>query len=273
MYSKIAILAILAISLPSAAFASDEGAPIPGGEIAAPNVKANALMSSNTSQLPNVIQRRAALRKYLGVPPDADFNKVTVQSLTGKAQILKNNVPTMEMDENSPLPATLDAGVKFKMLTGKGVFSTPLLTITGAAGSEFTLTGTQDATRVIAGAGTPIEAKDKLGNSYVFTENSDATFGLSDNGFGAAVNQGRLLQSNSKGETSIVGSGESLVLMPLQQTPIGDQERPASTAKPKTPATTGESILTQIIPPAPATNVIPTKEEAESEHVISRSAP
>lgn len=268
MYSKIAILAILAITLPSAAFALD--ATSPQNQLKAEADKREADIQASMKKIDSI----DLMASKLGIPPEENNAKIKVLSLSGKVQVFKNNTPAFDMDENTPLPFTLDSGSKIKVITGKGVFSTGLLTVTGAAGSEFTLQGTRNAMRLISGAGTPVEAKDKLGNTYVFTENSDATFGISEKGYTAAVNQGRLLQSNSKGETSIVGSGESLVLMPMPDGAPLVTDRPASTAKTKTPPeTTGESILTQIIPPAPATNVIPTKEEAESEHVISRSAP
>lgn len=213
----------------------------------------------------------------LGIFPTmaaAADSQIALTSITGTVQIMKNGQVIMELTENDTVPQNLDSGVTIKVLTGSTEIKVGNnVTVTGPAGSVFSLSATNNSATITSAAGTPVEAKDNVGNTYVFTQNSAVTFAQDDKGFTVSVGQGRVLQSNAKGDTTIIGSGESVVLTKSAQ----KQEPQVISEKKKTsdePADdTNDEILTQIIPPAPATNVIPTKEETESEHVVSRSAP
>ncbi|MDD4004714.1 MAG: hypothetical protein PHW69_05860 [Elusimicrobiaceae bacterium] len=212
----------------------------------------------------------------------AGENRLEFTSITGTVQILKNGQVIMELTENDPLPTNLDADISFKVLTGTvELKANNQVVITGAAGANFSVTQTENSATINSATGTPVEAKDNIGNTYVLTDNSAVTFASTEQGFTVSVAEGRILQSNPSGETTIIGSGESVVVAGAPATepppaPVVEEEKKEEQEQSTADSNDTEDtspLLGDIIQTRPQTNVIPSKEEHESEEIVSRSAP
>lgn len=205
----------------------------------------------------------------------ANNGSLSIASLSGRVQLIKNGQVVMELTENDPLPKNLDSGITFKVLTGTVEIKAGDQIVTGSAGSEFSVAKAGGRTTISSGSGTPVEVKDTAGNTYVLTEKSAVSFSPVEQGVKVEVSQGRVLQSNISGETSIIGSGESMVV----DGPATTQQQTQTTAEqPKGEDTDADDtnkqpLMQDIVTEKPQTNVIPSKEDKESEVVVSRSTP
>ncbi len=210
-----------------------------------------------------------------GATSENNNSGINITSLSGRVQLIKNGQVVMELTENDPLPTNLDSGITFKVLTGTMEIKAGNQIVTGSAGSEFAVAKTRGKTTVSSGSGTPVEVKDTAGNTYVLTERSAVSFSPVEQGVKVEVSQGRVLQSNTSGETSIIGSGESMVV----DGPATTQQQTQTTAEqPKGEDTDADDtnkqpLMQDIVTEKPQTNVIPSKEDKESEAVVSRSTP
>jgi hypothetical protein len=179
----------------------------------------------------------------------------------------------MELNQGDPFPQDLDSDVVFKVITGTLEVKAAGLTVTGPAGSSFSVLGTETGATISSGEGMPVEVRDGQGNVFVFTNNSSVEAKTGTDGPVITVTQGQVVKSNlSTKETTVMVVGDSSGIKSEAKDEKGKgKDKDGDDQKDQDddndqPGAPKDMIL------QPKTNVIPSQEEKEAQK-ISPSTP
>ncbi|MBI4351638.1 MAG: hypothetical protein HY550_09380 [Elusimicrobia bacterium] len=188
---------------------------------------------------------------------------IKITKITGTVNIMKDGVVTMTLKPGDAIPEIADNSVTFAIVDGTVEIEAGGKKISGATGSNFTVTSNAGQVNVALGAGTPVAVKSESGHNVILTANSEVKLVRTDGTVLITVVKGSAVVTNaSGGGTQTVQAGQvvSVPSAPMMTTP----------APTPTPTPEPEPI---IVPGIPASTVIATQEVVQAVCSESSSSP
>jgi len=198
--------------------------------------------------------------------PGQAANAIKITKITGTVNILKDGVVVMTLMPGDAIPELTDNKVTFAIIDGTVEVEAGGKKISGATGSNFTVTSNPGQVNVALGAGTPVAVKTETGNNLIMTANSEVKMVNTDGTVNVSMEKGTAVMTNaSGGETRTLQVGQEIS---LSSTPTVNPV----VAAPITPVTeeaapTGEAFTVPVITEPPPSSVIPTQEVLEATEV------
>ncbi|MEK7721791.1 MAG: hypothetical protein AAB359_05325, partial [Elusimicrobiota bacterium] len=180
----------------------------------------------------------------------------------GTVNILKDGVVVMTLKPGDAIPEITDNKVAFSIVDGTVEIEAGGKKISGATGSNFTVTSNEGQVNVSLGAGTPVAVKSESGHNVILTANSEVKMVNVGGKIEISMEKGNAVVTNaSGGETQTVRAGQSVFLSAAAPMSAPTASAPVE----KAPAVT--------IALPPATSVIPTQEIVQAVCEVSASTP
>ncbi len=201
--------------------------------------------------------------------PAAD-KPVRITKVSGTVQLLKDGAVFMTIKPGDAIPADLDSGVSFRVVSGSIEVEAGGMKITGVTGSEFKPTFTNGSMVVNAQGSGSVEVKSPSGYSVVLPSGSEVKMTGTGTGTNVEVQKGRAVVTDAAGGgTQILNAGETAV---LPSTPVVVVRTETPKSAPKEESQKEEVVNLAGYPPdttayTPETAVITTQELDESTRV------
>lgn len=202
-------------------------------------------------------------------PAPAAYKPVKITKVSGTVQLMKNGVVVMTIKPGDAIPANLDPGLSFHVVSGSIEVEAGGMKINGVTGSDFTPTFTNGSMVVASQGSGSVEVKSPSGYSVVLPRGSEVK--MTDTGVttNVEVQKGRAVVTDAAGGgTKIVNVGETAAVPSAPAVAA-----PAAAPVTEVVAVTGDAPVYNPADAAyvPATSVIATREAAESATVTEAS--
>jgi len=204
--------------------------------------------------------------------PAVPSKGIKITKITGTVNIMKDGAILMTLKPGDAIPELTDNSVTFAIVDGTVDVEAGGKKISGATGSNFTVTATEGKVNVALGAGTPVAIKSESGHNIILTSNSEVKMvNTAEGKVEITMEKGNGVITNaSGGDTQTVQAGQ-LISIPVA--PIIIEQAPPAVAPieevpPVEPIDTIEPIepiVPFVEPPPPS--VIPSQEVIEAEEV------
>lgn len=188
---------------------------------------------------------------------------IKITKITGTVNIMKDGAVVMTLKPGDAIPEITDNSVTFSIVDGTVEIEAGGKKISGATGSNFTVTSNASQVNVALGAGTPVAVKSESGHNVILTANSEVKLVNTNGTVQISMEKGNAVVTNaSGGETQTVQAGQmvSVPSMPM----------PTATAATMAPV---EEAPVEVVVEAPATTVIVTQEIVQAVCDVSSSSP
>jgi len=190
---------------------------------------------------------------------------IKITKITGTVNIMKDGVVLMTLKPGDAIPELTDNKVTFAIVDGTVEVEAGGKKISGATGSNFTITSNAGQVNVSLGAGTPVAVKSESGHNIILTANSEVKMINANGKVEITMEKGNAVVTNaSGGDTQTVQAGQAIA---IPETPVIVQA-PA-------PVTPEEPVIEDappVVDETPVTTVVETKTVEES-LVVSNSTP
>lgn len=187
---------------------------------------------------------------------------IKITKITGTVNIMKDGAVIMTLKPGDAIPEITDNKVTFAIVDGTVEIEAGGKKISGATGSNFTVTANAAQVNVALGAGTPVAVKSESGHNVILTANSEVKLVNTNGTVQISMEKGSAVVTNaSGGETQTVQAGQ-MVSVP---------SAPAAVAA--TAVTPAEEVEAAVVVVAPATTVIATQEVVQAVCSESSSSP
>lgn len=190
---------------------------------------------------------------------------IKITKITGTVNIMKDGVVVMTLKPGDAIPEITDNKVTFSIVDGTVEIEAGGKKISGATGSNFTVSASAGQVNVALGAGTPVAVKSESGHNVILTANSEVKMVNTNGTVQISMEKGNAVVTNaSGGETQTVQAGQVVavpsapVAMPTTTTTAPVEEAPA---------------VVETVVEAPATTVIVTQEIVQAVCDVSSSSP
>lgn len=188
---------------------------------------------------------------------------IKITKITGTVNIMKDGAVVMTLKPGDAIPEITDAKVTFSIVDGTVEIEAGGKKISGATGSNFTVTSNAGQTNVALGAGTPVAVKTESGNNIILTANSEVKMVNNNGTVSITMEKGNAVMTNaSGGETQTVQAGQAVTVPSAPAT--------VTTTTSVAPA---EEVAVEVVVEAPATTVIVTQEIVQAVCDVSSSSP
>lgn len=189
---------------------------------------------------------------------------IKITKITGTVNIMKDGVVVMTLKPGDAIPEITDSKVTFSIVDGTIEIEAGGKKISGATGSNFTVTATAGQVNVALGAGTPVAVKTESGQNVILTANSEVKMINANGKVMISMEKGNAVMTNaSGGQTQTVQAGQTIT---VSETPMA---QPAATTK----AAPVEEAPAVVVVEVPATTVIITQEIVQAICNVSSSSP
>ena len=190
---------------------------------------------------------------------------IKITKITGTVNIMKDGVVVMTLKPGDAIPEITDKSVTFSIVDGTVEIEAGGKKISGATGSNFTVSANAGQTNVALGAGTPVAVKTESGQNIILTANSEVKMINANGNVMISMEKGNAVMTNaSGGQTQTVQAGQTVT---VSETPA---VAAASTSISVTP---GEEVNVEVVVETPATTVIVTQEIVQAVCDVSSSSP
>lgn len=194
--------------------------------------------------------------------PGQAAKAIKITKITGTVNIMKDGVVVMTLKPGDAIPEITDSKVTFAVVDGTIEIEAGGKKVSGATGSNFSVTSNAGQVNVALGAGTPVAVKTESGQNVILTANSEVKMINTNGNVDISMEKGNAVMTNaSGGETQTVQAGQT-VTVPSMPMPI---------IAPVIPQPIDEPLPLVIEPPA--TTVIPTIEIVQGVCDVSSSSP
>lgn len=188
---------------------------------------------------------------------------IKITKITGTVNIMKDGVVVMTLKPGDAIPEITDSKVTFSIVDGTVEIEAGGKKISGATGSNFTVSSNAGQTNVALGAGTPVAVKTESGNNIILTANSEVKMVNNNGTVQISMEKGNAVMTNaSGGETQTVQAGQAVTV----------PSAPVAVAAATTSAPVEEAPV-EIVVEAPPTTVIVTQEIVQAVCDVSSSSP
>jgi len=202
--------------------------------------------------------------------PATPAKGIKITKITGTVNIMKDGAILMTLKPGDAIPELTDNSVTFAIVDGTVDVEAGGKKISGATGSNFTVTSVEGKVNVALGAGTPVAIKSESGHNIILTANSEVKMvNTADNKVEITMEKGNGVITNaSGGETQTVQAGQ-LISIPVA--PIIIEQAPPAIAPieevPPVEPIVDQPIIETIFVEPPPPSVIPSQEVIEAEEV------
>lgn len=187
---------------------------------------------------------------------------IKITKITGTVNIMKDGVVVMTLKPGDAIPEITDNKVTFAVVDGTIEIEAGGKKISGATGSNFSVSSNAGQVNVALGAGTPVAVKTESGQNVILTANSEVKMINANGNVNISMEKGNAVMTNaSGGETQTVQAGQTVT--------VSDTPMPIIVTVITHPI---EEPLPLVIEP-PATTVIPTVEIVQAVCDVSSSSP
>ncbi|MDO8804789.1 MAG: DUF4148 domain-containing protein [Elusimicrobiota bacterium] len=199
--------------------------------------------------------------------PATPAKGIKITKITGTVNIMKDGAVIMTLKPGDAIPELTDNSVTFSIVDGTVDVEAGGKKISGATGSNFTVTSIEGQVNVALGAGTPVAVKSESGHNVILTANSEVRMVNIGDKVEITMDKGiGVITNASGGETQTVQAGQ-IINIPVTPilAPIID------TAAPIVPPVDeiivpGDGLpIVPFVEPPPS--VIPTQEVIEAAEV------
>ena len=189
---------------------------------------------------------------------------IKITKITGTVNIMKDGVVVMTLKPGDAIPEITDNSVTFSIVDGTVEIEAGGKKISGATGSNFTVSANAGQTNVALGAGTPVAVKTESGQNIILTANSEVKMINANGNVMISMEKGNAVMTNaSGGQTQTVQAGQTVTV----------SETPAPAATTSVAVTPTEEVAVEVVVEAPATTVIVTQEVVQAVCDVSSSSP
>ena len=202
--------------------------------------------------------------------PAVPSKGIKITKITGTVNIMKDGAILMTLKPGDAIPELTDNSVTFAIVDGTVDVEAGGKKISGATGSNFTVTATEGKVNVALGAGTPVAIKSESGHNIILTSNSEVKMvNTAEGKVEITMEKGNGVITNaSGGETQTVQAGQ-LISIPVA--PIIIEQAPPAIAPieevPPVEPIVDQPIIETIFVEPPPPSVIPSQEVIEAEEV------
>ena len=189
---------------------------------------------------------------------------IKITKITGTVNIMKDGVVVMTLKPGDAIPEITDNSVTFSIVDGTVEIEAGGKKISGATGSNFTVSANAGQTNVALGAGTPVAVKTESGQNIILTANSEVKMVNANGNVMISMEKGNAVMTNaSGGQTQTVQAGQTVTV----------PEAPMPVATTQVAVTPTEEVAVEVVVEAPATTVIVTQEIVQAVCDVSSSSP
>ena len=189
---------------------------------------------------------------------------IKITKITGTVNIMKDGVVVMTLKPGDAIPEITDKSVTFSIVDGTVEIEAGGKKISGATGSNFTVSANAGQTNVALGAGTPVAVKTESGQNIILTANSEVKMINANGNVMISMEKGNAVMTNaSGGQTQTVQAGQTVTV----------SETPAPAATTSVAVTPTEEVAVEVVVETPATTVIVTQEIVQAVCDVSSSSP
>ena len=189
---------------------------------------------------------------------------IKITKITGTVNIMKDGVVVMTLKPGDAIPEITDNSVTFSIVDGTVEIEAGGKKISGATGSNFTVSSNAGQTNVALGAGTPVAVKTESGQNIILTANSEVKMINANGNVMISMEKGNAVMTNaSGGQTQTVQAGQTVTV----------PEAPMPVATTQVAVTPTEEVAVEVVVEAPATTVIVTQEIVQAVCDVSSSSP
>lgn len=186
---------------------------------------------------------------------------IKITKITGTVNIMKDGVVVMTLKPGDAIPEITDNKVTFSIVDGTVEIEAGGKKISGATGSNFTVSASAGQVNVALGAGTPVAVKSESGHNVILTANSEVKMVNTNGTVQISMEKGNAVVTNaSGGETQTVQAGQVVAV-------------PSAPVATPTTTTTAPVEEAPVVVEAPATTVIVTQEIVQAVCDVSSSSP
>ncbi len=195
--------------------------------------------------------------------PAAGAKGIKINKITGTVNIMKDGVVVMTLKPGDAIPEITDNKVTFSIVDGTVEIEAGGKKISGATGSNFTVTSSAGQVNVALGAGTPVAVKTESGQNVILTANSEVKMINAGGKVTISMEKGNAVMTNaSGGQTQTVRTGQTVT---VAETPM---------AAPVTAKTAPvDEVPAVVVVEPPDTVVIPTQQIVQARCEVSASTP
>lgn len=188
---------------------------------------------------------------------------IKITKITGTVNIMKDGAVVMTLKPGDAIPEITDNSVTFSIVDGTVEIEAGGKKISGATGSNFTVSSNAGQVNVALGAGTPVAVKSESGHNVILTANSEVKLVNTNGTVQISMEKGNAVVTNASGgetQTIQVGQAVSVPSAPVMVTHT-------------TAVTPAEEVAVEVVVEAPATTVIVTQEIVQAVCDVSSSSP
>ena len=188
---------------------------------------------------------------------------IKITKITGTVNIMKDGAVVMTLKPGDAIPEITDNSVTFSIVDGTVEIEAGGKKISGATGSNFTVSAGAGQVNVALGAGTPVAVKSESGHNVILTANSEVKLVNTNGTVQISMEKGNAVVTNASGgetQTIQVGQAVSVPSAPVMVTHT-------------TTVTPAEEVVVEVVVEAPATTVIVTQEIVQAVCDVSSSSP
>lgn len=195
---------------------------------------------------------------------------IKITKITGTVNIMKDGAILMTLKPGDAIPELTDNSVTFAIVDGTVDVEAGGKKISGATGSNFTVTATDGKVNVALGAGTPVAIKSESGHNIILTANSEVKMvNTADNKVEITMEKGNGVITNaSGGDTQTVQAGQAINI-PVTEVLVEAPPPAVAPIKevPPVEPVVDQPIVENIFVEPPPPSVIPSQEVKEAEDV------
>jgi len=202
-------------------------------------------------------------------PAPAADKSVKITKVSGTVQLMKDGVVVMTIKPGDAIPANLDPGLSFRVVSGNIEVEAGGMKINGVTGSDFKPTFSNGSMVVSSQGSGSVEVKSPSGYSVVLPNGSEVKMTDTGTTTNVEVQKGRAVVTDAAGGgTQIVNVGESAAV-PSAPVVVVQTETPKETPKeePKEEAVVDAGYPADTTVYTPETAVIVTQEATEATEV------
>ena len=135
---------------------------------------------------------------------------IKITKITGTVNIMKDGAVVMTLKPGDAIPEITDKSVTFSIVDGTVEIEAGGKKISGATGSNFTVSANAGQTNVALGAGTPVAVKTESGQNIILTANSEVKMINANGNVMISMEKGNAVMTNaSGGQTQTVQAGQT----------------------------------------------------------------
>ncbi len=147
------------------------------------------------------------------VAPGRLAKSIKITKITGTVNVMKDGMVIMTLRPGDAIPEITDNKVTFVIVDGTVEVEAGGKKISGATGSNFTVTSNEGQVNVSLGAGTPVSVKTESGFNVILTANSEVKLVNANGKVEISMEKGNAVVTNSSGgDTQTVKPGQTVVV-------------------------------------------------------------